>query len=417
MSFEYQEQYRYLSNACLNLTDACNLACRYCFVEQHPHYMSIETAKQAVDFLLSNLQYKKEQGWLPKDTKANISYFGGEPTLLWNEIIVPLTFYLEETYPNEFNLNITTNGTLLDKERIDFLYNHKINPLLSIDGAKDTQDANRPCQTGQSSFDLVYKNIPYLLEKFPKITFRATIDQYTADRTFENFLFAHYLGFQNIFMMPNCREAWSQEAKNILKENLEKIYQFCANCFINGHKPIHFVPMVDSFKQVLQHDTEVLKQNKTELNISRSPQRCGMGTGYGSIGFDGKIYGCQEQNSKDLKNIFYIGDIYNGIDTQKHMALLEKYTQQAIAQCENKSLCTNCKLRNICTGFSCPSSSWDLYESFFIDSEIHCLWYQWLFDDAIVLMHYFKENYNSLFDEYLTYQCNFKTVFPTKEGD
>ena len=45
---------------------------------------------------------------------------------------------MEEKYPNEIDLGITTNGTLLNKEKIDFLYNHKINPLLSIDGAKET---------------------------------------------------------------------------------------------------------------------------------------------------------------------------------------------------------------------------------------------------------------------------------------
>ena len=32
-NFIYKEEYKYLTNVCLNLTDACNLACRYCFVE------------------------------------------------------------------------------------------------------------------------------------------------------------------------------------------------------------------------------------------------------------------------------------------------------------------------------------------------------------------------------------------------
>ena len=30
--FEYKEEYSKLTNVCLNLTDSCNLACRYCFV-------------------------------------------------------------------------------------------------------------------------------------------------------------------------------------------------------------------------------------------------------------------------------------------------------------------------------------------------------------------------------------------------
>ena len=83
---------------------------------------------------------------------------------------------MEEKYPNEIDLGITTNGTLLNREKIDFLYNHNIHPLLSIDGAKETQDINRPCQNGESSFDKIIEIIPYLLEKFPKTTFRSTID-------------------------------------------------------------------------------------------------------------------------------------------------------------------------------------------------------------------------------------------------
>lgn len=37
-------------SAFLNLTNACNLACRYCFVEQHPDMISLQVAKDAADF-------------------------------------------------------------------------------------------------------------------------------------------------------------------------------------------------------------------------------------------------------------------------------------------------------------------------------------------------------------------------------
>jgi len=53
--FEYKEYYKYLTNVMLNVTDDCNLACRYCFVEQHPHYMTLDTAKAAVDWQYNNL--------------------------------------------------------------------------------------------------------------------------------------------------------------------------------------------------------------------------------------------------------------------------------------------------------------------------------------------------------------------------
>lgn len=411
MSFNYKDKYKYLSSACLNLTDACNLACRYCFVEQHPHFMSLDTAKKAVDFLVSNYKWKIENNVPVTNNKVFINYFGGEPTLLWDEIIVPLTLYAEKYYPNIVEFGITTNGTLLNKERIDFLFEHKIQPLLSIDGAKETQDLNRPCQNGQSSFDLVIKNIPYLLEKFPQTTFRSTIDVNTVEHTFNNYIFASFLGFKKVYMIPNCRENWSIEKMEILKEEVEKIYWFIANSFINQQIPISFSTINDSFEWVLKHDINTLK-NIDDSFCTRTPDRCGLGTTFGSIGYDGKIYGCQEQDSKNIKNIFFIGDIFTGIDINLHSNLLKNYSTFNQLICEDKEFCQTCPLRNICTIFCCPSSSWDIFNSFFISSKIQCFWNKTLFDCAIVVMNYLTKENNFLFKEYLDKSCNFKNYWP-----
>lgn len=415
MTFEYKEEYKYLSSACLNITDDCVLNCTYCFVEQHPHYMTLDTAKAAVDYLLNNLHIKKEKKLHSESDKTFINYFGGEPTMLWDEIIVPLTLYIEEKYPNEVKLGITTNGTLLTKERIDFLYDHKINPLLSIDGAKETQDINRPYRNGDSSFDKIIEIIPYLLEKFPNITFRATISQNTVSHTFENYIFASYLGFQNIFMIPNSREEWTEENINILKEQLEKIYIYIGQSFDEGFVPISMQNINESFEWVLQHDINTIQQKDDSVNC-RTCLRCGLGTTSGSIGYDGSIYGCQEQDSKDKKNIFYIGNIFkNGIEEDKHTELLKKYATNELLISSNKELCNNCSLRNICSIFACPSTCWDMYNTFFMSSEIMCKWRQFLFFNAKVLMHYLVEKDNKLFKMYLDKDCHFEKYFPKEE--
>ena len=43
-----------ITSAFLNLTNSCNLTCRYCFVEQKPEFMTLQTAKDAADFLAGN---------------------------------------------------------------------------------------------------------------------------------------------------------------------------------------------------------------------------------------------------------------------------------------------------------------------------------------------------------------------------
>ena len=127
LDFVYKEHFSYLTNICLNLTDACNFACKYCFVEQNPHYMTYETAKAAVNFLLENLE-KKRKYLNDPNIKASLTYFGGEPTIMWDSIIVPLTTYIK-TNNLPIYLNMTTNASLLNEERNQWLKDNKI-PIL-----------------------------------------------------------------------------------------------------------------------------------------------------------------------------------------------------------------------------------------------------------------------------------------------
>lgn len=388
--FEYKEEYRYPYRLCLNLTDACNLACQYCFVEQNPHYMNFTIAKDAVDYALNNLKKQNKQ-----DTVL-ITYFGGEPTLMWDEIIVPLTNYIRENdFPIE--LNMTTNGTLLNKERIQFLKDNKIHPLLSIDGDRKTQEYNRPCHNhNQSSFDLVMKNVPELLKAFPNLTFRSTIYADTVEHTFENYVFAIEQGFHNIFMMPDSRHDWTKKQKDILCNEIDKIFMLNDNIFNKGIIPINFSTIQEMYIKAIYHN------NQKDINIKRSVNRCGLGTSMAAVGWDGKIYGCQEQPSNfSENNIFYIGDIYSGINKVKHINLLQEYNRQGITRCENNDFCNSCLLRNECIGFNCPSTSYDLFQNFLISPEINCIWLEKIFINCITSATYLFNNNNKAFIKYL----------------
>ena len=150
--------------------------------------MTLDTAKKAVDFMVNNFKKAKELGYGQKE--INLTYFGGEPTLCWDSIIVPLTEYIKNNYKDIFNLNMTTNGTLLNEERINFLKDNNIHLLLSCDGPPEVQDYNRPTRDGGKSSILIEKNIPLILEAFPNTTFRATINQDNCDKLFDSYIYA-----------------------------------------------------------------------------------------------------------------------------------------------------------------------------------------------------------------------------------
>lgn len=412
MEFHYEERWKYLTNICLNVTDACNLACRYCFVEQHPHFMTLQTAMDAADWLYKNLQIKKEKGWALKDERCNITFFGGEPMLLYDKIIVPLVNYCKEKYPNSFSFGITTNVTLLNKEKVDFFYENSIFPLLSIDGAKETQDYNRPCQDGTSSFDKVYNNIFYILQKMPNLTFRSTIYQDTVENTFKNYLFAEQLGFKQYYTMPNVREVWSEENKEKLKHEIKKIFLYQIDKFLNNKLPMNFSRINEIFNYILEQDINISSNNTLFIynqKTSRNVFRCGLGTAGGSVGYDGKIYGCQAEDSHNNKGLFYIGDIYNGgIDIKKHSNFLNIFSLSNSPICENKELCNKCLLYKIChyyNGFNCPSDSYDLFNNFNISAEMLCFWYQILTENCLIMQDILIKKDNLLFKKYLDNFC------------
>lgn len=361
--------------------------------------MSLDVAKKSIDFLVDNIKKaNKKQGTL--------TFFGGEPTLLWDEIIVPVVEYVEKTYPNLITFNMTTNGTLLNKERIDYMYEHKIFPHLSCDGDEYVQNTNRPCRNGQKSFDLIKENIPYLLYRFPQTTMRATISQETVKETFNSYLFAVVNNFSSFYITPNCRENWSEENIKELNKQIQLIYSYIFTSFVDNKTPINFSTINKTFTQILQRDLQTYYNNYTEFEVERSPYRCGLGTVSASFGYDGKIYACQEQNSYGTGE-FYIGDIFNGIDENLHKALLEKYTKKAKQYCEDIAKCNNCPLRYTCQDSCCPSTNLDMHNDIFCHSLIDCEWQQMLFYNALPIMEILVKNNNQTFKEYLDKFCNY----------
>lgn len=398
--FEYLEEYRHPYSACLNLTDSCNLFCVYCFVQQQPNFMTFQVAKDGVDWLAANLNWWREYTHDPQ-FKGSITYFGGEPTLMWDEIIVPLTAYIKETYPDYFDLTITTNGTLLNEERIKFLYDNQIYPLLSIDGIKEVQDYNRPMRDGSSGFDKLIEIIPTLLYYFPYTTFRMTLIPDTLDKFFESYCWAEDNHFKNIYFCPNSRIKWKKEELNTFREQLDLIMARRFVNYSNGLQSIGSSQIDDAFRDVLDNDA-YRYLNYFPDRKDRTLKRCGLGTGSCSIGYNGDIYGCQEQDSR-TKNIFYLGNIYkNGIEKDKHTFLLQSYSSQDLMKTNEENIdCEVCFLKYSCYQANCPSSAYDTFNSFFTRNYVNCVLQQTLYTHAITFMNIFVEQDNQTFKKYL----------------
>ncbi len=406
LQFEYKEQYQYPYIVMLNLTDNCNLACKYCFVEQHPHYMTLEIAKKSIKYIYQNIQKQIElqnQEVTKKNFKSAINFFGGEPMLCYDSIIKPLILWIEQNYPNYFHFGITTNCTLLSKESIDFFKEHNIGILASIDGAEYTQCYNRPCRNGDNSFKLIEKNIPYLLEQFPDSVFRSTIYAPTVQHFYDNYLFVEQSGFKYYAPILDERYPWTNEQLSILHEQILKIqYRRLQQRSLSSSRLINCHNLNLNSINLFDIDCQTNLFNNYDDNLIR----CGLGTCGCAIGWDGKIYGCQQDVSLDDKNIFYIGDIYNGIDIERHSKLLKKYYDEIIKNTSDlPEKCQQCYLKDTCYGIRaiCPSTNINIFNNTHQISEVKCLWVRTVFQTASLeediakrLFQYKQE----LFDQY-----------------
>ena len=151
----------------LQITQNCNLRCEYCLysggykTRKHQNKrMNWITAKEAIDFLKAHSNEKK---------KVYIAFYGGEP-LLEFELIRKCVHYAQSIMPGkEIEYSMTTNGTLLNKEVIEYLVKNNFKITVSIDGPKEVHDRSRHfADTDKGSFDVILENLRYFREKHLK---------------------------------------------------------------------------------------------------------------------------------------------------------------------------------------------------------------------------------------------------------
>jgi uncharacterized protein len=149
--------------------------------------MTLDKAIKAVDFLVDNFYQKKEKN-LIKENNIKINFFGGEPLLLWDEIIVPLIEYSKK-YNDLIVFTLTTNGLLLDEEKLIFLKKNNINFILSMDGIKEACKY-RVFPNGDNSFEILNNKIKLISSLAPDTIFRMTINPETSNLLLDNYLYA-----------------------------------------------------------------------------------------------------------------------------------------------------------------------------------------------------------------------------------
>jgi uncharacterized protein len=284
-----------LLNLTLNITERCNLRCRYCYIDKGKKTMSWKIAKQAVNFALS-LAYKS----------ITISFVTAEPLLEW-DLIKKIIKYSERKGIKRFDLG--TNGTLLNREILEYFQEHNIIPMISIDGKKKIQDINRAYKNGKGSFNILDKKLNLIRKYFNRrIEIRITFTPETISCLSETILYLKKKGLTNnarINISPAItKQKWKKQDFRIFKEQLFKI----ADIFIESYKENKPINICNS---------ECFPMNFTFLNLLKNKAQLCCGRNTINISIDGKIYPCYFLSSVRYKKKEKLccGNIWEGISS------------------------------------------------------------------------------------------------------
>lgn len=147
-------------------TYACNLSCWYC-IQKH---RNLKLSPHDIDLIKRHIRYYLENN---KDIKRfMLSWFGGEPLLAF-DIIMNISDFSKRICKKlniEFSNTITTNGTMLTREKLERLKKVDMNFFqITLDGCKEEHDKVRHLPN-QSSYELILSNIKDLVKFIPRAT-------------------------------------------------------------------------------------------------------------------------------------------------------------------------------------------------------------------------------------------------------
>lgn len=109
---------------------SCNFECDYCSQRFVPHADS--TNPDDVQPFVDNMSTWFDGGEDGLGKGRHFEYWGGEPLVYW-KTLKPLAEKLHEKYPNA-GMSVITNGSLLDKEKVDWFLSLNFDVSISHDG-------------------------------------------------------------------------------------------------------------------------------------------------------------------------------------------------------------------------------------------------------------------------------------------
>lgn len=334
----------------INVSNLCNLACRYCYANEGEYYtggrlMDKSTAINAVAFVFSNFDYIH-----------HINFFGGEPTL--NEPIIELIYKYVKLLQSKGvisyfpSFGITTNGYILSDKMLEMIRDYNFSTCISLDGPNEIHDKLRIGKCGQNTHSSVVSNINRIKNSNISPEFECTYTREHFDNGISLIKLMDYF-YDNfgcrilhcpLVVCDSCNDLY------VPYEQASKIYSDAI------HYSIH--NLTNGIPKTLSFVVRILNSLDNKKPIT---DYCSAGESLIAINADGKIFPCfmlMDQENYCLGNV---NDEKANLSISNSLIELllstEKCKNESCKMCWAQPLCFGCLGEDIARGnIGCRSS-------------------------------------------------------------
>ncbi len=334
------------------VTLRCNHRCLYCHasalkMDDASTDMTEETARDVVDRIFES-----------PSPAITIEFQGGEPLANWPVVksIVEYAQLKNKTAGKSLWLNLVTNLSLMDEEKLDWLLARGVNFCTSLDGPAEVHDRNRPW-SGGASHDVTVKWFKAINERTKRKTFRVdallTVTRLSLGKPRE--IVDHYaeIGARGLFLRPlnpygMAVATWNkigyspEEFLGFYKTALDRILELNRSRTLKRPFPEQTARL---------YLAKIMSDDDPNYLDLRSP--CGAGIGQMAYNFDGSVYTCDEGRmlSRMGDDTFRIGRAGEGSysDTVGHASVRALVVASTL---DNQPECSRCAYKPYCG--TCP---------------------------------------------------------------
>lgn len=349
----------HLKQLVFEVTDSCNLRCKYCgyselyhgYDERSGKMFPFKKAQLIIDYLHSLWKKNYVKG---TSFPISISFYGGEP-LLNVPLIKQIISYLEslDFVGKNFFYNMTTNAMLLDKY-MDFIVEKEIRLLISLDGDEKGQ-SYRVDHAGKNSFPKVIHNITLLRERYPNyfdklVQFNSVLHNRNSVETTYHFIKDNFNKSPRIVPLNNSgiREDKKDEFQETYR-NVSSSLRQAHDCEALETEMFITAPAISQLAHYIFSETNNVYDTYNDLFLNKSKLAVfptGTCTPFSKkmfITVNGRIIPCEH-----IDHDFAVGNIYDkyvDLDSEyvakKHNSFILKYAKQC-SVCALFGRCKQC---------------------------------------------------------------------------